>query len=113
MFEIGLTIRSKSPTFITFLLIPFFIYKVYEAIPAYENEIAFYESSINYDPLNLPIGYNLAMSYLKKNDLNSAVNIVEHFIHMSEVVPALKKNRYFPEMFLLYLRLKPHEEKIK
>ena len=113
LLEMSFELSPRLPQIIIFLLMPFFFFKVYESTPYYKNEIEFYKSSIDYDPLNLPIGYNLAMSYLKGNDRNSAVNIVEHFIFMADVVPELKQNRYYPEMFLLYIRLKPSEERIK
>jgi hypothetical protein len=111
--ELAFDLSPRLPKILLLVLIPFFCFKVHESTPYYKNEIEFYKASIEYDPLNLPIGYNLAMSYLKGNDLNSAVNIVEHFIFMADVVPELKQNRYYAEMFLLYIRLKPTEERIK
>ncbi len=92
-----------------FLLL--FVFKIYETVPYYKDEMTFFEASLKADPYNVPIAHNLVISYLEHNQLNQALNLSETFIHMAEGVPEIRSNPYFPDLFLLNLRLhQPSQE---
>jgi hypothetical protein len=105
--ELLTKLKFKWAGFTPYLLLSFFLLKVGMSTSYYHNDITFYKASLQADPTNVPIGYNLVVAYIKARDINSALNIAESFVHMAEISPEIKNNKFYPEMFLLYTRLQP------
>lgn len=93
------------------VFLAFFCYKTYEATPMYQDQFAFYEESLNYNPYNVPIAYNLAYAYLTKGDWPIAYNVASDTYTLAEKEPLVKENIYFPYLAYLYLQLKYTVEK--
>lgn len=108
-FELLDKLKWKWARYTPYLFLAFFIFKLGSSTAYYRNEITFYEASLEADPTNVPIGYNLVVAYLGRRDLNSALNIAESFVHMAEISHEIKSNKFYPEMFLLYSRLQPRK----
>ena len=89
--------------FIFFTLV--YSYKTYEATPQYKDQFSFYESSIAYNPYNVPITYNLAFAYIMHGDWNNAYSVVNNCIQMADLVPEMKQNQYYPYVAILYLQM--------
>jgi hypothetical protein len=68
----------------------------------YENEIIFYTKSLEADPYNLPIVFNLADSYFKANQPEVAITVTGRIIAMSQEKPELKESKYFPYIIRLH-----------
>ena len=113
-----LTLLSKwkmkySPA-IPMLYLPLFFYLLLTSTPYYQNEIIFYKASLEADPLNVPMAYNLAASYIRKGDINQALSVTNSVINMAEIAPELNNNKYYPYIFFLHSdlqRLTNKEEK--
>lgn len=93
------------------IFLAFFGYKTYEATPMYQDQFAFYEESLNYNPYNVPIAYNLAYAYLVKGEWPIAYSIASDTYVLAEKEPLVKDNIYFPYLAYLYLQLKHTVEK--
>lgn len=91
-------------------VLAFFVYKTYKATPVYRNQFTFYEASLAYNPMNVPIAYNLALAKLAIGDLNSCYNILENIIHLANTEPLMKRNYFFPYVVELYYKVKPRSE---
>lgn len=92
------------------LVLAFFMYKTYKATPVYRNQFTFYETSLAYNPMNVPIAYNLALARLAIGDINSCYNILENVIQLSNTEPLMKRNYFFPYVVELFYKVKPRSE---
>jgi hypothetical protein len=98
--------KNKYAPLIPLLFLPIYFYKVAVTTPLYKNEIVFYNSCLEADALNVPIAYNLAISYLNQGKINEAINVTSTMVHMPQVVPEILNNRYFPYIYILHMDLK-------
>jgi len=107
-------VKLKYASFIPLIFLPIYCYKVAIATPLYKNEVTFYKASLQADPLNVPIAYNLAFTYVKKGQITQALEVTNHIIQLTEVAPEIYYNKYFPAFFMLHLKLQNHSiKKIK
>ena len=101
-----LTLLSKWKMKLSFtvpmLYLPMCGYLVLTSTPYYQNEIDFYKASLEADALNVPMAYNLAVSYIQKGDLNQAINVANTMVNMAEIAPELHKNKYYPYIYFLH-----------
>ena len=84
------------------LYLPMCGYLVLTSTPYYQNEIDFYKASLEANALNVPMAYNLAVSYIQKGDLNQAMNVANTMVNMAEIAPELHKNKYYPYIYFLH-----------
>lgn len=107
VFCLGLISKAKSKFVhlipISFLL--FFGIQTYRASHYYKNEIIFYSKSLEADSTNLPIAYNLAASYIRQNDLQSAILVTGKVIHEASENKKIKNSKYFPYITRLHGKL--------
>lgn len=89
------------------LFLALYAYKTYEVTPVYKNQITFYEASLKYNPLNVPITYNLALAKFMHGDIVETRAILENLKQLSDAEPLLKKNHFFPYAMGLYLMTRP------
>ena len=94
--------KFKYPQIVPVLFIVFFSIQTYRAAKYYENEIIFYTKSLEADPYNLPIVFNLAYSYLKANQPEVAITVTGRIIAMAQDKPELKESKYFPYIIRLH-----------
>lgn len=84
----------------------FFSYKTLKATPIYKNQYSFYEASLDYNPFNVPIAYNLAFARLLSGDIEKAYYVVSDAYNRSLHEPIMRKNIYYPHLLQLYVQLK-------
>jgi hypothetical protein len=89
------SLKFKYSPAIPILFTLFFTVQTFRAIPYYNNEIIFYTKALEADPQNIPIAYNLAVSYLKKNEPKSAVLVTGKIIELGNNDSAVKDSKYF------------------
>lgn len=89
------------------LFLALYAFKTYEVTPVYKNQITFYEASLKYNPLNVPITYNLALAKFMHGDIVETRAILENLKQLSDAEPLLKKNHFFPYAMGLYLMTRP------
>ncbi len=77
----------------------------WRAVHWYKDEFAFYETSLERNPLNAPIAYNLAYAYLKHDRWVDAYNVMEGIVLLAKHEPLLRKNVYYPHIEFLYQRM--------
>lgn len=94
-----------SPAILGAFLI-FYSVKTYQATPVYQNQITFYEDSLKYNPMNVPITYNLALAKFLHGDIISTRSILENLIQLSDEEPLMKRNHFFPYAMALYLMVR-------
>lgn len=95
--------KLKYVSYLPYLFLPFFCYKVAVTTPYYKDEIVFYEACLEADVLNVPIAYNLAVAYLQRNEINQALNVTGTTVKLAEIAPELSKHHYFPLIYQLHL----------
>ncbi|HXH30716.1 MAG TPA: tetratricopeptide repeat protein [Bacteriovoracaceae bacterium] len=95
--------KHSSSIPVVFLL--FYCYKTFEANRWYKNQFVFYQSSLEYNPLNAPIAYNLAYAHLHAGQWIDAYNVVEGVTSLATQEPLLKKNIYYPHVESLYRQM--------
>ena len=94
--------KFKYVQIIPVLFIVFFSIQTFKAAKYYENEIIFYTKSLEADPYNLPIVFNLADSYFKANQPEVAITVTGRIIAMAQEKPELKESKYFPYIIRLH-----------
>jgi hypothetical protein len=107
--RIKVRIKYSAPILISFIII-FFGLKVYESTPFYKDEITFYRASLEADPYNLPIAYNLTVSYLKKSDLKNAYLLTEKYVPIAEQTSDFHANQYLSALYVINNQLKLQKE---
>ena len=90
---------------IPLVFVLFFSYKTWKITPIYKSQIAFYKASLEYNPRNIPIAYNLAFTYLLGRRWVDAYYLITETYHLVEMDPALKKNRFYPNLLILYYQM--------
>jgi hypothetical protein len=90
---------------VPFVALALFAYKTYEAAAYYEDNTAFYEASLAYNSLNLPIAYNLAIIRVTEGQLDRAYEDLSYLYELGKEEPLFRKNLYFPLIVDLYLNL--------
>jgi hypothetical protein len=94
--------KMKFSAVVPLLYLPLCCYLLLTSTPYYQNEIGFYKASLEADALNVPMAYNLAVSYVQKGDLNQAINVTNTMVNMAEIAPELHKNKYYPYIYFLH-----------
>lgn len=85
----------------------FFTYQTYQTTPIYKDQFAFYESSLDYNPTNVPVAYNLAFAKIMEGELIEAETILDQTMDEAEKNPLMKKNRYYPFIVQLKIKMTP------
>ncbi|MBA2405168.1 MAG: hypothetical protein H0V66_10390 [Bdellovibrionales bacterium] len=98
-------IKVKYAEHFPLLFIPFFCYQVATTTPYYQDDVAFYSASLEADALNVPIAYNLAMSYISRGKINEALEVTGTMVQMAQVAPEILSSLYYPDIFLLHMQL--------
>lgn len=93
------------------VLVLFYSFKTYQATSYYKDQFTFYEKCIEYNPLNVPMSYNLAFARILHGDLNLAYNALAESYYMAQQEPLMKKNFFYPFMAQLYIQVKQTLEK--
>ncbi len=88
------------------LFVVFFSHKTLKATPIYINQFTFYQTSLDYNPYNVPIAYNLAFARLLTGDIEKAYLVAADTYQLSLNEPMMRKNIYFPHLLQLYFQLK-------
>lgn len=96
---------NKYIHFLPSLFLAFFVTQTARSTPFYKNEISFYEESLRYNPVNVPLSYNLAVSYIQANKLDEALNLVNTVLYMGLADETVKNDQYFPEIMRLQFKL--------
>jgi hypothetical protein len=94
--------KMKLSVAVPLLYLPMCCYLLLTSTPYYQNEIDFYKASLEADALNVPMAYNLAVSYIQKGDLNQALNVANTTVNIAEIDPELHKNKYYPYIYFLH-----------
>lgn len=110
--RIKVRIKYSAPILISLFFI-FFCLKIYEAAPYYKDEITFYKAALEADPYNLPIAYNLTLSYLKKSDPINAYKLTEKYMPIVEQTNDFRANQYLSALYVLNNQLKLNKEVTK
>ena len=97
--------QVKFSALVPLIFLFLYSYQVRISTPNYQDEIVFYKASLEADALNVPIAYNLAVSYIQKGDINEALNVASTMVHMADVAPEIRKNKYYSYIFFLYTDL--------
>lgn len=104
-------LKLKFKLMIPALFLFAYCYKSYEAVGYYKNQFIFYESSLQYNPYNIPIACNLAYSYIISGNWSVAYNLLVDTYELAEKEPVMKNSFYYPHFMELYNSLKPEVEK--
>lgn len=83
------------------LFLPFFLYEVNKTIPYYADDVSFYSASLEADPTNLAMIYNLATTYAMRGEIDKALELGNHI----ELTQDTYHDVYFKELWRLYNRL--------
>lgn len=89
----------------------FFSYKTLKATPFYKNQFTFYQSSLDYNPFNVPIAYNMSFARLLSGNIEEAYYVASDAYNRSLSEPMMRKNIYYPHLVQLYVQLKFSMEK--
>ncbi len=104
-------INWKYSFIIPSIFVLFFSYKTLKATPIYKNQYTFYETSLQYNPFNVPIAYNLAFARLLSGDIERAYYVASEAYNRSLHEPTMRRNIYYPHLLQLYVQLKLSMEK--
>lgn len=88
-----------------------FIYTSWKTTPYYRDSISFYEKSLETNPFNVPIIYNLAMDRIYRGEKDKAFELLEKSYELAQYESSMKKNVYFPYLVQLYLQMRQKREK--
>jgi hypothetical protein len=91
------------------LLLPmlmFFSINTWRANQYYRNQETFFRVSVEDNPYNLAIVYNLSFLYLAQDRFSESYNLLSNTIDIVESTPMLKNNRYYPHVLQLHLYLR-------
>jgi tetratricopeptide (TPR) repeat protein len=103
-------IEIKHLTVIPVLFVIVFIYTSWKTTPYYRDSISFYEKSLETNPFNVPIIYNLAMDRIYRGEKDKAFELLEKSYELAQYEPSMKKNVYFPYLVQLYLQVRQKRE---
>lgn len=95
-------IKSKYALIIPGIFLIFFSVQTYKATTYYKDDVTFYTISLKADPYNLPIAYNLAIAYLRRNDLPQALNVTGTILDAASTKNWIARNKYFPYISTLH-----------
>jgi hypothetical protein len=79
----------------------YFSWQTFQATSFYKNQIVFYEKSLEYNPYNIPIAYNLGFARIAKGDIIKAYQVLSDTYQFAEMEPTMKKNPYYPNLVFL------------
>jgi hypothetical protein len=97
--------KFKYAPYALAIFIVFFSIQTYKAASYYKDEIIFYTKSLQASPSNIPIAYNLASSYVQKNEAEKALVVTGTVIEMSQTNREMKESKYLPKILELHGRL--------
>lgn len=100
-------LAEKIPWNKSYLILGFFTlffgYQTWKTTPVYTSQLAFYKESLKYNPLNVPIAYNLAFTYLQLGQWKEAYYVTSDTFHLGQTEELVRKNPYYPFIVRLYL----------
>ncbi len=102
--------KWKKNFLIPIVLVMFYGFKTHESTPNFKDQIVFFEKSLEYNPYNIPIAYNLALAKIVKGEITLAYALLSETHFLSEKEPLLKKNIFYPHFEELYLHIKKRIE---
>lgn len=102
-------LKWKHTIILPALMVLFFIYKTSQTTPLYKNQITFYEASLNYNPRNVPIAYNLAIAYILKGKWQKAHDLIDDVYQRGKEDHTIKSNSVYPQLIMLYLDMQDTE----
>ena len=102
--------KWKKNFVIPLILVMFYGFKTHESTPNFKDQFVFFEKSLEYNPYNIPIAYNLALAKIVKGEINLAYTLLSETHFLSEKEPLLKKNIFYPHFEELYLHIKKRIE---
>lgn len=95
-------INFKQAYVIPLLFLLLFSFKTFETSSYYKNQFIFYEKSLDYNPANVPIVFNLALARAVSGELVLSHQILSQAIDLSQTIPQMKKSIYYPHLINLY-----------
>jgi hypothetical protein len=98
-------LNFKGAKILPIFLILFYSYKTREITPVYDSQQTFYEVSLEYNPYNVPLTYNLAFVYAFNQEPGKAITLLEEIMSLAEEEPSLKKNIYWHHIPTFHDRL--------
>ncbi len=90
------------------LFVSFFSFQTFKAATYYQSDILFYSKSLQADPTNIPIAYNLAVAYLRRNETNQALAVTGQMIEMGNTNLEVKESKYFAYISELHGKIVKH-----
>ena len=100
--------KFKFSHAIPILVVTFFSFQTFKAASYYKNDIIFYSKSLQANPNNIPIAYNLAVAYLKRNENENALAVTSRVIEMGNTNSQIKQSKYFPYISVLHGKIAKH-----
>jgi hypothetical protein len=91
-------------------LITLFSWRTQVATSYYRNNITFYEASLVYNPINIPIAYNISIVWLSSGQLERAREKLEFIYEFGKEDPLVRENIYYPLIVDLYSKLQDISE---
>lgn len=113
IFWIGL-IKKKLPRFsssIALILSLLFIYKTYQANFYYLNEVKFFSTSLEAEPTNIPVAFNLAETYMANQQYKEARKVIDDILKNVETMPEVKGHKFLHLIYEQKSRL-DHKQKL-
>ncbi len=95
------------------MLLIFFAVKTREANSYYKDNYVFYRTSIEANPNNIPLVYNLSVLYISHDRNREAADLLEAIIELSKDHTYMRENRYYPYLVHVYTQLVPFSESTK
>jgi hypothetical protein len=99
-------IRFKATYILPLIFTFIFAFQTFKATPQYKDQVVFYEKSLDYNPLNVPIIYNQAYYFLQNGDWGLAYTLLQSAYQLSLEEPTMRKNIYYPYVMQLYFSLR-------
>lgn len=99
-------IKWKVAIIFPSLFILFFSFKTHESSSFYRNQFTFYEKSLEYNPFNIPMAYNLAIARIMNGELDEAYKVATLAYDLGMQEPKVRSNFYFPYLVQLYVQIK-------
>ena len=106
-FWVGLLtkVKIKYAQYLPILFMVFFATQTFKAVAYYENEIMFFAKSLESDPFNIPVAQNLAVSFVKNNEIAKGLRLTEGMIKIANQNPEMKESKYFANLVILHSQL--------
>lgn len=98
-------IKWQKAFIIPVIFILYFSYKTFRATEYYRDQETFYRVSLEYNPTNIPIAYNLGYSYLLQGKWNEANEVVSNTFFLAKKENVMKQNIYYPYIAYLYFQM--------